>query len=170
MGFDFDEILVSPVVITAGIVWGIALVVSAAIFFIGSAFLGFLIPNAYIGWIALGLGMYISSWISLLDNNDWALVLASAVSTIVFSAVFILLMGAIFPDSFVLGDIFGLSPILAFAVIFLIILQEPPSKQYGKKRLTRSAQLCAEYFSTNLCRTNKGPAQCQPFALIVHRG
>lgn len=123
MGFDFlDDILASPVVITAGIVWAIALVVSAAIFFIGSALLGFLIPNAYVGWIALGLGMYISSWISLLDNNDWVLVLASAVSTILFSAVFILLMGAIFPDSFVLGDIFGLSPILAFAVLFLIIL------------------------------------------------
>lgn len=118
----YDSIELKIIAYTALAVLGISLIVSSVIFIIGSIFLEFLIPPTYISWISLAIGIWISSWISLTDNNNIMMILLSLIPALVFSAIFIFIMGMIFPDSLVFGNAFGLGFYPAFILILLTVM------------------------------------------------
>lgn len=97
----------------------IALIVSSIIFIVGSIFLEFIIPHTYISWISLAVGIWISSWISMLDNTNVIMILLSLIPALVFSIIFIFIMGMMFPDLLVFGNAFGLGFYPAFVLILL---------------------------------------------------
>ena len=110
--YDSFELKISAYIALAFL--GIALIVSSIIFIVGSIFLEFLIPHTYISWISLAIGIWISSWISMTDNDNVIMILLSLIPVLVFSVIFIFIMGMIFPDSLVFGNAFGLGFYPAF--------------------------------------------------------
>lgn len=115
----YDSLELKIIAYTALALLGIALIASSIIFIVGSIFLEFLIPHTYISWISLAVGIWISSWISLTDNANVIMILLSLIPALVFSVIFISIMGAIFPDSLVFGNAFGLGFYPAFILILL---------------------------------------------------